>query len=89
VGAGAISDPFACVWDPFSPTGLSCPALMWVGGYLLYILLYITVHITACLVDMHGRPALFRRKRGGMDGGGGGGDWEGRKEVKLSSGCSR
>jgi hypothetical protein len=26
--AGAVSDSFAYMWDPFSPTGLFFPALM-------------------------------------------------------------
>uniref|UniRef100_A0A8C6HF06 Rab3 GTPase-activating protein catalytic subunit n=1 Tax=Mus spicilegus TaxID=10103 RepID=A0A8C6HF06_MUSSI len=26
-GSGDVSDSFACTWDPFSPTGLSCSAV--------------------------------------------------------------
>ena len=29
VRVGSVSDSFACSWDPFSPTGLPSPALIW------------------------------------------------------------
>lgn len=29
VHVGDVSHTFACIWDPFPPTGLPCPALRW------------------------------------------------------------
>ena len=54
--SGNISDPFACSWASFPPTGLPYPALMsgFVFGRCL-VLLYLVL----CSVDIPGWPALF------------------------------
>jgi len=50
VGDRAISDSFACLWDPLPPTGLFCSALIW-GRYLDFLQLDMP-----CLVDIPGSP---------------------------------
>ena len=50
---GAVSDSFACSWDPFPPTGLPCPALR---------LQFVPSLIVSCYVmlgEYPGRPTLF------------------------------
>lgn len=52
-GSRGVSEPFACSWYSFRPAGLPCSALT---GGLCLVLLY---PVVPCLVNIHGRPALF------------------------------
>jgi hypothetical protein len=53
MGAGTVSDSFACLWDPYPPPGLPYPVLMCkhVPGLIVPCECY--------LVDVSGRPTLF------------------------------
>lgn len=52
-GVGGVSVSFACLWDPFPPTGLPHSALMrWYGQVLLWF-------VMPCLVNAPGKLALF------------------------------